>query len=180
MTCSAAAPRPSRARPPSRCSRRCGPDGPLELGDQQLGVQGADQLPQRLGARADDLRGARAVDLSGQAIEQPPDLLRSEEHTSELQSPVHHVCRLLLDNTDRVDLVDGELHTGDLGWAEEGQAAAFLMVRRPLGPTLFPYTTLFRSADQLPQRLGARADDLRGARVVDLSGQAIEQQPDLL
>src|SRR5713226_9957012 len=26
-----------------------------------------------------------------------PDLLRSEEHTSELQSPVHLVCRLLLE-----------------------------------------------------------------------------------
>src|SRR5690348_4754176 len=39
---------------------------------------------------------------------------RSEEHTSELQSPVHLVCRLLL--------------------------------RRPPRSTLFPYTTLFRSA----------------------------------
>src|SRR6266487_1385616 len=27
----------------------------------------------------------------------PPGLLRSEEHTSELQSPVHLVCRLLLE-----------------------------------------------------------------------------------
>src|SRR5690348_18163334 len=26
-----------------------------------------------------------------------PDILRSEEHTSELQSPVHLVCRLLLE-----------------------------------------------------------------------------------
>src|SRR5690348_4656837 len=40
-------------------------------------------------------------------------LARSEEHTSELQSPVHLVCRLLL--------------------------------TRPPRPTLFPYTTLFRS-----------------------------------
>src|SRR5438876_10310786 len=40
---------------------------------------------------------------------------RSEEHTSELQSPVHLVCRLLLE------------------------------LRRPPGSTLFPYTTLFRS-----------------------------------
>src|SRR6202000_687856 len=41
---------------------------------------------------------------------------RSEEHTSELQSPVHLVCRLF-----------------------------FLMIRRPPRSTLFPYTTLFRS-----------------------------------
>src|ERR1039457_4015556 len=41
---------------------------------------------------------------------------RSEEHTSELQSPCNLVCRLLL-----------------------------LMIRRPPRSTLFPYTTLFRS-----------------------------------
>src|SRR3989338_6729599 len=42
--------------------------------------------------------------------------LRSEEHTSELQSQFHLVCLLL-----------------------------FLMIRRPPRSTLFPYTTLFRS-----------------------------------
>src|ERR1017187_8327317 len=41
---------------------------------------------------------------------------RSEEHTSELQSPMYLVCRLF-----------------------------FLMIRRPPRSTLFPYTTLFRS-----------------------------------
>src|SRR5690348_12580640 len=41
---------------------------------------------------------------------------RSEEHTSELQSPVHLVCRLLLET-----------------------------LSRPPRSTLFPYTTLFRS-----------------------------------
>src|SRR3990172_8613866 len=41
---------------------------------------------------------------------------RSEEHTSELQSRLHLLCRLLL-----------------------------LMIRRPPRSTLFPYTTLFRS-----------------------------------
>src|SRR4030042_1842288 len=45
---------------------------------------------------------------------------RSEEHTSELQSRLHLVCRLL-----------------------------FLMIRRPPRSTLFPYTTLFRSAGEL-------------------------------
>src|ERR1035441_2540481 len=43
-------------------------------------------------------------------------ILRSEEHTSELQSPRQLGCRLF-----------------------------FLMIRRPPRSTLFPYTTLFRS-----------------------------------
>src|SRR3989338_5766721 len=42
---------------------------------------------------------------------------RSEEHTSELQSQFHLICRLL-----------------------------FLRIRRPPRSTLFPYTTLFRSS----------------------------------
>ena len=48
-------------------------------------------------------------------------LSRSEEHTSELQSPMYLVCRLLLEKK------------------------IFLMIRRPPRSTLFPYTTLFRS-----------------------------------
>src|SRR5690348_17542730 len=36
--------------------------------------------------------GARVLDLSGKSV-----IPRSEEHTSELQSPVHLVCRLLLE-----------------------------------------------------------------------------------
>src|SRR4030088_3515283 len=54
--------------------------------------------------------------LSLGATERLPDLFRSEEHTSELQSLYHLVCRLF-----------------------------FLMIRRPPRSTLFPYTTLFRS-----------------------------------
>ena len=48
-------------------------------------------------------------------------MLRSEEHTSELQSHLNLVCRLLLEKK------------------------IFLMIRRPPRSTLFPYTTLFRS-----------------------------------
>src|SRR6266487_4664026 len=56
-----------------------------------------------------DLRAVGASDVCGQHVEGPatePDVLplgrglalrRSEEHTSELQSPVHLVCRLLLE-----------------------------------------------------------------------------------
>src|SRR6266487_4730236 len=37
--------------------------------------------------------------LSSDAVVQPVPRARSEEHTSELQSPVHLVCRLLLEKT---------------------------------------------------------------------------------
>src|SRR5690348_6709013 len=51
---------------------------------------------------ADDYPGADPEDLvPGSLVFQkssgPVDLRRSEEHTSELQSPVHLVCRLLLE-----------------------------------------------------------------------------------
>src|ERR1035441_8604697 len=50
--------------------------------------------------------------------------LRSEEHTSELQSLRHLVCRLLLQKS--------------------------LKMRQPPRSTLFPYTTLFRSGRAFP------------------------------
>src|SRR5438876_9276502 len=40
-------------------------------------------------------------------IRQPHGSLRSEEHTSELQSPVHLVCRLLLEKKKVIDLAVG-------------------------------------------------------------------------
>src|SRR5690348_15513434 len=57
----------------------------------------------------------RALRGYGRTHRSTASSVRSEEHTSELQSPVQLVCRLLL--------------------------------RRPPTSTLFPYTTLFRSAD---------------------------------
>src|ERR1039457_5579852 len=89
-----------------------------------------------------------------------PRLLRSEEHTSELQSPCNLVCRLLLGE-------EGE-QTAPLAIAVIGgllfstistllflpvvynrlivnKSFFFLMIRRPPRSTLFPYTTLFRS-----------------------------------
>src|SRR5216684_3199345 len=53
---------------------------------------------------------------------------RSEEHTSELQSRLHLVCRLLLEKKNSYLFL-----------------FFFLMIRRPPRSTLFPYTTLFRS-----------------------------------
>src|SRR6266581_2426057 len=85
---------------------------------------------------------------------------RSEEHTSELQSPVHLVCRLLLEKKktdDGVAYVDrhvGRRKAGsrDLDGYGRGRGRGrrssdffFLMIRRPPRSTLFPYTTLFRT-----------------------------------
>src|SRR6266487_258377 len=98
--------------------------------------------------------------------ERDPTGSRSEEHTSELQSPVHLVCRLLLEKKKHhaVDIIfpndsremavyPGAILVGD----DEGVSVIsayiaeavsdyffFLMMRRPPRSTLFPYTTLFR------------------------------------
>src|SRR5690348_17914272 len=47
--------------------------------------------------RSSDLARSRFVALSFWCAERYPHSARSEEHTSELQSPVHLVCRLLLE-----------------------------------------------------------------------------------
>src|ERR1022692_3581967 len=98
--------------------------------------------------------------------------LRSEEHTSELQSPCNLVCRLLLEKKnvrgDHGQLADGggPIAAGFTAAVGAGRGAAadrdmrqrchrrqrescrvfffFLMIRRPPRSTLFPYTTLFR------------------------------------
>src|SRR6266571_648049 len=97
---------------------------------------------------------------------------RSEEHTSELQSHVNLVCRLLLEKkkkqvwfrtilnttlkTLRFDyqkiivICGGDdvvvYSTDDCLFVSEGFVFYFffLMIRRPPRSTLFPYTTLFR------------------------------------
>src|SRR6476469_4655038 len=97
-----------------------------------------------------------------------PVRARSEEHTSELQSPMYLVCRLLLEKTKRlralVRQVRNPPQTGLDGIAGANRALPrhggggrshgqpirlphtffFLMIRRPPRSTLFPYTTLFR------------------------------------
>src|ERR1039457_4034185 len=86
---------------------------------------------------------------------------RSEEHTSELQSPCNLVCRLLLQKMHRLDQ-DGGMGDTPVPPALDGVAAEtrgggrqrlqsgvfsafFLMIRRPPRSTLFPSTPLFRS-----------------------------------
>src|ERR1022692_1029528 len=98
--------------------------------------------------------------------------LRSEEHTSELQSPCNLVCRLLLEKknlehgarTHHHRLRAVRVRCGGLAGAARPRLASqlptwaatailalgsylfffFLMIRRPPRSTLFPYTTLFR------------------------------------
>src|SRR5260364_296484 len=95
---------------------------------------------------------------------------RSEEHTSELQSPDHLVCRLLLEKKKKIiDAQSGQnqrppptseslrvisggrtllerCHFRAAEYAAHAYAQFFffLMIRRPPRSTLFPYTTLFR------------------------------------
>src|SRR3990170_816220 len=100
---------------------------------------------------------------------------RSEEHTSELQSPDHIVCRLLLEKkisptifaaeTLLILETDGDQAPLVLPLLLMNQSSSknmprrvfpdispfsfFLMIRRPPRSTLFPYTTLFRSSTRL-------------------------------
>src|SRR6202021_482387 len=103
-------------------------------------------------------------------------IMRSEEHTSELQSPDHLVCRLLLEKkkqwTGRVgrqveprDFPRGDHNLADLRrylhqTDHPGLSLIsahhpfylflfFLMIRRPPRSTLFPYPTLFRSRPRI-------------------------------
>src|SRR6267378_2939363 len=93
-------------------------------------------------------------------------VLRSEEHTSELQSRRDLVCRLLLEKKKknvsqapmRVSIYhrvsirrgDGREFKLAIEFTLEhtilfpAESRFFLMIRRPPRSTLFPYTTLFR------------------------------------
>src|ERR1039457_5282622 len=94
---------------------------------------------------------------------------RSEEHTSELQSPCNLVCRLLLEKIERTVRTRPVFTNGQFAQRSiviyirnksvnlsrhissyescNGHDVCFffLMIRRPPRSTLFPYTTLFRS-----------------------------------
>src|ERR1039458_6427134 len=110
-------------------------------------------------------------------------LARSEEHTSELQSLRHLVCRLLLETEAQHAHLDAlrscvcsllaQILTPRSAALPRGRAALapvfgvraasrasdrffFLMIRRPPRSTLFPYTTLFRSGGG-PQQPGCHA-----------------------
>src|SRR5215475_13793725 len=109
---------------------------------------------------------------------------RSEEHTSELQSRENLVCRLLLEKKKKKDN-DIKISQQKIQSKNYFNVAAriptagsmlpstsvwvvfffFLMIRRSPRSTLFPYTTLFRSAARHPDRRGAgRRAEHRGGR----------------
>src|SRR6516162_10016121 len=110
---------------------------------------------------------------------------RSEEHTSELQSPCNLVCRLLLEKKKNISVrmvspgKTGRENRASMLLGRSGPYSAhsrrmapvplpklilsffFLMIRRPPRSTLFPYTTLFRSASPSWPPAG-RAEPLAG------------------
>src|SRR3954449_12797592 len=105
------------------------------------------------------------------SLESVTGVQRSEEHTSELQSHSHLVCRLLLEKKNALlhRTVNLAASRGTRGEPPATSLAVitaqvtslvavvpagtfnvlpmffFLMIRRPPRSTLFPYTTLFRS-----------------------------------
>src|ERR1022692_279524 len=98
--------------------------------------------------------------------------MRSEEHTSELQSPCNLVCRLLLEKKKKKDTLSDNwlvrqciVHPSGVMFIASHSPRSrhvvrpvcqtalaslllffffFLMIRRPPRSTLFPYPTLFR------------------------------------
>src|SRR5687767_9041626 len=78
--------------------------------------------------------------------------VRSEEHTSELQSLAYLVCRLLLEKKNVYANHDGLREAGQWSPSEQRRPErsffCFVAARRPR-PTLFPYTTLFRSGTRV-------------------------------
>src|SRR3990170_35897 len=100
--------------------------------------------------------GGRSSSIPSRASE----ARRSEEHTSELQSPDHLVCRLLLEKKKNPPTASAAPRASRAGEAVARPPLRgacllplfclvfffFLMIRRPPRSTLFPYTTLFRSA----------------------------------
>src|SRR6266536_6288442 len=72
---------------------------------------------------------------------------RSEEHTSELQSRVDLVCRLLLEKQNNGSYSYWKSESNELlpfCSTPDFCFLFFLMMTRPPTSTLFPYTTLFR------------------------------------
>src|SRR6476660_1286446 len=97
---------------------------------------------------------------------------RSEEHTSELQSPDHLVCRLLLEKQKYIDLLHEWVESRATIWLGSRGRIFFLMIRRPPRSTLFPYTTLFRS-HRRPAWRGRAVRVVRRARsAVDMTRRA--------
>src|SRR6266571_3666358 len=104
--------------------------------------------------------GERLDRRAREADPHPRQPERSEEHTSELQSHVNLVCRLLLEKKKKIDTkqnipsvsrprngsmwICSVAFTSSRDLSFQMPSIFFLMIRRPPRSTLFPYTTLFR------------------------------------
>src|SRR5256885_11518956 len=62
------------------------------------------EMRRQIARRFDEEPGEPVVDLCGLNTAEVDDRLRSEEHTSELQSPCNLVCRLLLEKKKKQDI----------------------------------------------------------------------------
>src|SRR2546429_174157 len=107
-------------------------------------LPGSGRYDRPMTARRELISGLAAVPLFSACSK------RSEEHTSELQSRLHLVCRLLLEKKKirRVKSPLGQLRRAASCLLSSFLFFFFLMIRRPPRSTLFPYTTLFRSAPE--------------------------------
>src|SRR5438552_5728268 len=56
--------------------------------------------------RSDGTRSSRDRRRRRRWCRDPPTAIRSEEHTSELQSPDHLVCRLLLEKKKNINIIN--------------------------------------------------------------------------
>src|SRR3954463_9172143 len=102
--------------------------------------------------------------------------LRSEEHTSELQSHDNLVCRLLLEKKLEQQVLSTSVYLKRFNRFRFGFRCRclfccccfFLMIRRPPRSTLFPYTTLFRSNDTATTEIYTLSlhDALDGRRII--------------
>src|SRR5690242_2584287 len=111
------------------------------------------------GGQRDRGRGARGPPGRGRAADRANAADRSEEHTSELQSHVNLVCRLLLEKKHTHPHIPSAIRLN--GGLEFGDVDR--LISSPPRSTLFPYTTLYRS-------LSAQALDASTARFLDVAG----------
>src|SRR5688572_28121184 len=110
---------------------------------------------------------------------------RSEEHTSELQSQSNLVCRLLLEKKKKNKLYSNSLLYLFLPLYDCYFCVFLLLIRRPPRSSLFPYTTLFRSAFRFSHACDAWAEFCLGATMVDAAvetfvSELLRHQEDLL
>src|SRR5256885_2443695 len=85
--------------------------------------------------------------------------MRSEEHTSELQSPCNLVCRLLLEKKKAVTLTG--LHRGSAGGAEAGRPWRFGVTKHKRLDVTAPHAHSYERDHEYADQSG-RLDDSHG------------------